>query len=434
MTGLLTIYESLIRMAGPVLGMLLHARAKRGKEDRERMNERMGKPSRPRPQGRIVWVHAASVGEAQSALILINAMVKTAPDVHIVVTTGTVTSATLMERRLPSNAFHQYVPLDHPVWVRSFLDHWQPNLALWMESELWPNMLSALQRRNIPSVLVNARLSDRSFRNWNMVRGTAARILGCFHVVLAQTTSDAGRFRDLGAANVIVGDNLKYGAAPLPYDDLSLAALSLTVEERKTWVYASTHDGEEELACRVHKALRETIPSVLTIIVPRHPERREEIAQTCFRNGLKFRLRSQNAALPSPDDDIYIADTLGELGLFYKLCPIAMIGRSFSKDGGGGHNPVEAAQRGCAVLTGPHNKNQRQLYDDMEKENAVIELKTEGEMIATLRDLFNDDARLHALQERAAAFVNRKSHVADNVLSYILPYLKPSNTDRSDAA
>ncbi|PZO84230.1 MAG: 3-deoxy-D-manno-octulosonic acid transferase, partial [Micavibrio aeruginosavorus] len=285
MAGLLTLYETLIRAGKPALEMLLRARARRGKEDSLRINERKGRASIKRPAGKIVWVHAASVGEAQSALILINAMDNAAPDTHIVVTTGTVTSATLMERRLPANAFHQYVPLDHPVWVKSFLDHWQPDLALWMESELWPNMLGALKRRNIPAILVNARLSENSFRNWSMAKGAASKILGTFDLILAQTKADAHRFESLGAKNVTAGDNLKYGAAPLPYDELSLSALSLTVDGRPVWVYASTHEGEEDLACRVHARLKETIPSLLTIIVPRHPERREDVAKSCFENS-----------------------------------------------------------------------------------------------------------------------------------------------------
>lgn len=431
MAGLLTLYETLIRAGQPALEMLLRARARRGKEDRLRMGERKGRASIKRPIGKIVWVHAASVGEAQSALILINAMDNAAPDTHIVVTTGTVTSATLMERRLPANAFHQYVPLDHPAWVKSFLDHWRPDLALWMESELWPNMLRALKRRDIPAVLVNARLSENSFRNWSLAGNAARKIVRTFDIILAQTKEDAQRYEALGATNVIAGDNLKYGAAPLPYDELSLSALSLTVDGRAVWVYASTHEGEEELSCRVHATLKEKIPSLLTVIVPRHPERREDIAKACFKHSLKFRLRSQNVALPAPDDDIYIADTLGELGLFYKLCPVAMIGRSFSADGGGGHNPIEAAQLGCAVLTGPNNQNQRQIYDDMADGGAVIEVKTEGELIGVLDDLLGDAALLKAQQKKSAAFAANKSHVADAVLSHILPYLETEQTSHA---
>lgn len=398
-------------------------REKQGKEDPARLPERKGIPSRQRPQGTLVWVHAASVGEAQSAMILIDAIGRTVTGVNILVTTGTVTSAALMAKRLPSFAFHQYVPVDHPLWVASFLDHWKPDLALWMESELWPNILISLKTRSVPTALINARLSDKSFANWSFAKGFAKQMVDCFSIILAQTEKDAGHYRALGAGNVIVTDNIKYSAAPLPYDADALAALKLAIADRPVWVYASTHAGEESLACRVHKTVREFVPDLLTVIVPRHPERREDVSNTCFENGVKFRLRGNNNTLPVAGDDIYIADTLGELGLFYTLCPIAMIGRSFSDDGGGGHNPVEAAQLGCAVLTGPNNQYQRQIYDDMQEFSAVTELADETEFAAVLQELLTNPAKLNTLQSRAASFVDRKTHVVDVVLGKLEPLL-----------
>lgn len=423
MAGLLTVYETITCAGKPLLEQFLYLRLKRGKEHRHRLPERMGKPGRPRPNGKLVWVHAASVGEAQSALILIDALGQSLSNVNVLVTTGTLTSAALMEKRLPSFAFHQFVPVDHPQWVKSFLDYWKPDLALWMESELWPNTLMGLKKRGVPLVLINARLSDKSFSNWSLAKGFAQSILGCFTLILAQTEKDASHYRSLGARNVVVTDNIKYSAAPLPYDADALAALKLAAEGRRTWVYASTHAGEESLACRVHKKIKEKVPDLLTIIVPRHPERREDVANTCFENGVKFRLRGNTHALPNADDDVYVADTLGELGLFYTLCPIAMIGRSFSDDGGGGHNPVEAAQLGCAVLTGPNNQYQRQIYDDMQEFSAVAEMRDETEFAAALEELLTHPAKLQALQSRAAAFVDRKTHVVDVVLRELQPLL-----------
>ena len=424
MTGLLTLYQSATKAGKPLLNMLLQNRVKRGKEDPARLGERKGMASLTRPNDSVIWLHAASVGEAQSALILLDAIEINHPSVSVVVTTGTVTSATLMQRRLPRNAVHQYAPLDHPAWVENFLDHWRPDLALWMESELWPNMLTALRARKIPAALVNARLSDNSYRNWKFARGFAKSLLDCFTLILAQTQKDAAHYESLGANNVIVSDNIKYSAAPLPYDELALSTLKLAVGERPVWVYASTHAGEESLACRVHKTLKETLPDLLTIIVPRHPERRDDIANICFENSVKFRLRGKTLALPTSDDDIYIADTLGELGLFYTLSPIAMIGRSFSDDGGGGHNPVEAAQLGCAVLTGPNNQFQMQLYDDMRMDFAVREVRTENELIAALLELMTDPELLKDMQRNTSAFVKRKTHVVDRVLELLSPMLK----------
>lgn len=432
MAALLTLYETITGAGKPLLEQLLRYRLKQGKEDASRLSERMGRASRPRPNGKLIWIHAASVGEAQSALILIEALGRAVRDCNILITTGTVTSAALMEKRLPSFAFHQYIPVDHPAWVESFLNHWKPDIALWMESELWPNMLLSLKRRNVPLALVNARLSDKSFSNWSMAKSMAKTILGCFTSILAQTEKDAGHYSALGAAHVTVTDNLKYSAMPLPHDADAMTALKIAVDGRPLWVYASTHAGEEALACRVHKSLKETLPDLLTIIVPRHPERREEIAGTCFENGMKFRLRSHNHDLPVAGDDIYIADTLGELGLFYALCPVAMIGRSFSSDGGGGHNPVEAAQLGCAVITGPNNQYQRQIYDDMQSDAAVIETQDEGELTAILQELLTHPEKLKSLQEKAAKFVARKTHIVHVVIEQLAPMLK--NLEQRHAA
>jgi 3-deoxy-D-manno-octulosonic-acid transferase len=423
MAGLLTVYEYAIRAGKPFLEYLLSARARKGKEEEARLDERRGAASRPRPSGRLVWIHAASVGEAQSALILIDALGKRETGVHVVVTSGTVTSAQLMARRLPPFAFHQYAPLDHPEWTGRFLDYWKPDLALWMESELWPNILRGMKKRNIPAILINARLSEKSFGHWMRGKGMARAVLQCFSLILTQTENDAARFKTLGAENVIASDNIKYSAAPLPCDPVSLSGLKLTLGERPRWVYASTHAGEENLACRMHKRLRQTIPDLLTIIVPRHPQRREDVAGICYEEGMKFKLRSNNMALPTPDDDIYIADTLGELGLFYSLSPIAMIGRSFSNDGGGGHNPIEAAQLGCAVITGPNNQFQRQIYDDMQAQSAVVEAQDEEELFAVLREMLTEPHTLLSLQRRCTSFAQAKAHVVDDVMEKISPFL-----------
>ncbi len=423
MSGLLKLYEILMRSGKPVLDRLLDHRLSAGKEIPERQNERRGVAGRSRPDGPLVWIHAASVGESQSTLILIDALGKTYPHIHVLVTTGTVSSASLMEKRLPAFAFHQFIPLDHPDWVANFLDHWKPDLALWMESELWPNLVTGLRKRNIPSALINARLSDKSFTRWKMARGMIANILSSFSLIMTQTKEDEIRFSALGAQHVVTTGNLKYSAAPLPYDLAELDRLHYSLQNRPSWVYASTHDGEESLACRIHARLKSTLPRLLTIIVPRHIERRDVIAATCRDAGLFSTLRGDTHTPPSQQDDIYIADTLGELGLFYSLSPIVMIGRSFSNDGGGGHNPVEAAQLDCAVLTGANVQFQQQMFDDMFAADAATQVKSEEELYATLLNLLNDPGYLRDQQKKSATFAQEKSHVIDSVLAHLGPYL-----------
>lgn len=413
---MLFLYSYIMQRSQERLNKLLAKRVQKGKEDPKRVEEKRGIASKERPDGRLFWFHAASMGESQSALILIRYLLETHDDIHILVTTGTVSSAALMEKNLPERAFHQYYPLDYPAWCSAFLDHWKPDLAFWMESELWPHMLNALQMRNIPAVLVNARLSPRSSLLWSLFRGSARKVLSAFDIILCQTRLDAERYEALGANRCVVTDNLKYSAQNLPHDAKELQILQAATSTRPIWVYASTHKGEEELACRLHSIVKQEFPDLLTIIVPRHPERRDEIMQDCEPYGLNMLLRGDEKHRPEDDTDIYIADTFGELGLFYRLCPIVCIGRSFSDDGGGGHNPIEAAQLGCAVLHGPHIQNLRDIFDEMNAENAATCMRNETHMTQTIRELFETPARMQELQRIALSYSQQKSMVLERVV------------------
>ncbi len=429
---MLLLYKTLTFLSSPLLVLLLHWRVFKRKEDKLRLYERQGKASLTRPRGRLVWIHAASVGEAQSALILIQKLSKTNNDLNFLVTSGTKTSAALMAKRLPDHAIHQYYPLDHPTWVRGFLSHWKPNLVLWMESEIWPNMLLTLKEQKIPAFLINARLSSNSFKRWSYFKKTAERILSTFAVILAQTKTDKERFNKLGSDNVNVTDNLKYSAATLPYEDTELKSLQTVIGNRPLWLYASTHDGEEIMAARIHEELKDIYPDVLTIIVPRHPERREEINKQIKVLGLKATLRSENHKKPDKNTDIYIADTLGELGLFYALSEIAVIGRSFSHDGGGGHNPIEAAQLACAVITGPHIQYQTQLFSDMFNANAAIQVFSEQELFECIKLYLSDNQAKDMAIKNAHKFAKEKENIIFKVLDYIEPYIQNMDKKRNE--
>lgn len=427
---MLGLYSSIMGASTFFLRSLLNKRCKQGKEDPERLSERMGVPAKPRPAGPLIWFHGASVGESQSTLILIDALLKQDPSLNILVTTGTVTSAELMAKRLPRQAFHQYYPLDHPQWVNQFLDHWQPDMAIWMESEIWPNMLKNMKSRNIPAAVVNARLSPQSFKRWRLAAGDIKNLLAVFSICLAQTEDDADAFKALGMQNVIVSDNLKYSATPLPCDTADFEKLKKTVNERPLWLYASTHDGEEDMAARMHKHLLTAIPDLLTIIVPRHPERRHEIAKVCEKYDLNSLLRGDNKNTPTDKTQVYIADTLGELGLFYRLSPVACIGRTFSNDGGGGHNPIEAAQLGCAVLHGPRVQNLAQIFTEFDVAGAALPLKNEQDFQNRLQRLLSDPDGLEALQNKAKEFADTKAKVLATVLTNLKPLLEDLHKDR----
>ncbi len=421
---MLKLYRLLTVLCTPFLKILIKKRLKKGKEDQDRYTERMGQTAVPRPKGALLWFHAASVGEAQSTLILINALVERLPDISILVTTGTVTSAKLLDQRLPEQAIHQYYPIDHPKWVTTFLDHWMPDAVVWMESELWPNMLLSIQKRNITAALVNARLSPKSFKSWKRIKRSARRVLNTFTVCITQTKDDAVHFEKLGHENVIVSDNLKYASKPLPYDEEELKKLRDVTKNRPLWLMASTHKGEEDIAFRIHLHLKKIHQDLLTIIVPRHPERRDAIKPLAEKFGLKAQFRHSNHLLPIDSDDVYIADTIGELGLFYQLSPIAFIGRSLSTDGGGGHNPIEAAQMSCAILHGPKIQNLQKIYDDFSAASATLMVRSEEELQNKLEKLLSDEEGLNALQNKASNFAAEKAKVLDKIINSLEPVVE----------
>ena len=421
-------YRMLTLYSGAVLSFILNKRCKAGKEVPERILEKKGSSDRPRPSGTLLWIHAASVGESQSTLILVNRLTALAPDINILVTTGTLTSSQLMESRLPKNAFHQFFPLDHPKWVEKFITHWQPNAVIWMESELWPNMLNEIRINNIPAILVNAHMSDKSFSSWKKMKPLAKFTLSTFSKILCQTETDKTYFDQLGAQETIVTDNLKYSADTLNFNQDDLASLSLSLKSRPIWLYASTHKGEESLACDLHNTLKDQFPDLLTIIVPRHPERREEITELCSSYDVKITFRGTNKTLPDKNDDIYIVDTLGELGLFYSLTSIACIGRSFSDDGGGGHNPIEAAQLNCAVLHGPNVQNLQDIFDDMDADKAALCVRNPKHLCDTLSILLGNDNETAILQSAALEYSNKKTHIIEHIMSEIISTLENKNS------
>lgn len=353
----LSAWRWLTWLASPAAPLLLHQRAARGKEDSARLQERLGVASKPRPTGRLIWIHGASVGESLSALPLIERFLAE-PDTSVLLTSGTVASARLLEQRLPAGAWHQFVPLDTPQAVARFLDHWQPDLGLFVESDLWPNLILQAHARGVRLALINARISARSAQGWRRARRSAAALLGAFDAVLAQDDEVATRFRELGARTVYAVGSLKADALPLPVDEAALATIQTQIGERPVWLAAQTHPGEDETILPAHDLLRTRFPDLLTIIVPRHVERAGDIAMLC---GTRTHARRSAGEAITPQTAIYIADTLGELGLFYRLAPFCFLGGTLVPLGG--HNPLEPAALHCAVLTGPHIANARTAFD-----------------------------------------------------------------------
>ena len=338
----------------PLAVLYLKWRCRRGKEDPWRWRERLGIAGAARPPGPLLWIHAASVGEATAMLALIERLQQTRPRIEIVVTTGTTASARLLEQRLPATARHQFAPLDLPLWIARFLDHWRPDLAIWVESELWPNLVLGARARGVPMVLVNGRLSARSYRRWRPWPGLIGPVIGAFSRCLAQDEDQAERLRQLGGQRVEAIGDLKAAAPVLPVDGPEFERLHRLIGTRPRWLAASTHPGEEAIAAAVHRRLVPAHSGLLTMIAPRHPIRGAEIAANLTGAGLRVARRADGGAITA-DTDIYLADTMGELGLLYRLAGIAFVGGSLA--GQGGHNPFEPARLDCAVLHGPDMTN-----------------------------------------------------------------------------
>ena len=416
------LYKRTMTFGKPIIMRLLNQRLKNGKEDPERLRERFGVPSISRPEnGPLMWVHVASVGEAQSMLRLVDLFLEQNLTGSVLMTTITRNSADLLGKRLPPRAFHQYLPVDRPKWAKRFLDYWQPDLVLWAESELWPSILSEIHKRNIPAALINARMSPSSFRNWSRAKGMAQNILSAFTVILTQTKTDCDYFIKLGGRSVVPVGNIKFASPPLPHNQNDLSALKTATQNRPLWVYASTHEGEEELAAETHLALRDEFPNLLTIIVPRHPERCVSILNSLEHYGLSITCRGQNKTLPETDTDIYIVDTMGELGLFYSLSPLSCIGRSFSADGGGGHNPLEAAQLGSAVLHGINIQNLRDIFDPMDEAGGAICLQKPQDLAPAVRNFLKDTDAIHQLAKNGYTYAKGQ----EDILTHVVEELEP---------
>lgn len=339
-------------LAAPALWLALAARARRGKEEPARLPERRGVGSVSRPPGKLVWIHAASVGETMSVLPVLAALRAQEPETGLLLTTGTVTSARLAQERAAASVIHRFLPWDVPLWVARFLDHWRPDVAGFVESEVWPNLLAALDRRSVPRVLINARLSAASFRRWSRAPAFARGLFAGYGAVLAQTEADAARLAALGARRVKAAGDLKFAAPLLPFEPVALQELAAALGEQPRWLAASTHPGEEEAVIAAHRALAPAYPGLVSIIVPRHPERGPEVA--AWAAGLKVGRRAEGEPPPA-QGGLYVADTLGELGLFYRLARIVFVGGSLVPHGG--QNPIEPARLGCAVAVGPHTGN-----------------------------------------------------------------------------
>jgi 3-deoxy-D-manno-octulosonic-acid transferase len=416
----LTSYRFVTSCARPFAPLLLGLRERRGKEDALRRNERLGQPNLKRPAGRLAWFHAASVGETNAVLPLMAALAKERPSLSFLLTTGTVTSAKLAAQRLGPRAIHQYAPLDAPEYVARFLDHWQPDLAVFTESEIWPNLILESSARGIPLTLVNGRMTKRSFRRWRRNLSFAQPLFSRFALVLAQNNGLARNFTTLGAPSAIPAGNLKIDSPPPLVDGVELERLRPALQGRPLLIAACTHEGEDEIIAEAHRQLASSFPGLCTIIAPRHPHRGAAITEMLKGRGFNVARRSLGE-LPDRGSDAYVADTIGELGMLYKLAPVAFIGGSLVDRGG--HNPVEAMQLGAVVLVGPHWHNFGDAYGALIGNGGAIVVRSAEEIAGAARKLLSDEAELASMRGRANAALATISGALPRTIEALLQYL-----------
>ncbi len=415
---MLAVYRGLGYLAEPALRLLVAWRTRHNKEDPTRRGERYGYASRERPDGPLIWVHAASVGETNAVLPLVGHL--TEQGRTILLTTTTVTSAQVAERRLPEGAVHQYVPFDIVPAIRRFLDHWRPDLSIFAESEIWPTILSELDRRRIPRAIVNGRLSERSWTRWRKRPAFAAAIFQMVQLCLAQTEEDVVRFRDLGVGTATATGNLKFDGDPPPGDEAVLAGLAKVTAGRPLWIAASTHPGEDSIIVDVHERLTPAFPDLLTLIAPRHPKRGSEITELIEARNIRAARRSVNAPI-TRDVGIYVADTIGEMGVFYRLAPIAFVGGSLVRFGG--HNPIEPAQLNAALIAGPYVQNFNDVYRELRHADAIITVKDADMLAAAVADLMRNGDELARRISRAETMVTNGRGALERTLDALQPLL-----------
>jgi len=420
----LGLYQLAGQLATPFAPAILRRRADRGKEDPDRISERLGNPTMARPDGPVVWLHAASVGESVSLLPLIETIVARWPGIFPLVTTGTVTSAQMMAEHLPAAAMHQYVPVDLPGPVTRFLEYWRPALGLWVESELWPNALTGLHLRGVPALMVNGRMSAKSHGRWQRMRSVAQGVVAPFALVLGQSQADGDRFKSLGARDVRFLGNLKAAAPPLAANPDALTAMEKALGDRPRWLAASTHPGEEAMAGAVHAALVSDHPGLITLIAPRHPDRGPDIAGALTAQGLTVGLGSRGD-IPGPDTEIFIADSLGQMGLWFRVAQAVFLGGSFGKFGG--HNPLEPARLECALVFGPDMENAQALADGLIAQGGAVQISDHHWLQGAIGGLLASPELMAQRAAAAASFATAQAKVLDTTLDALAPWLETAS-------
>jgi 3-deoxy-D-manno-octulosonic-acid transferase len=408
------IYRLLSILLFPFLELYLFFRVAKKKEDKNRLKERFGHSTKLRPEGDLVWLHAVSVGEANSSLILVDEILKSSPQISILFTTTTLTSAAILAQKIPDfhgRVIHQFLPVDSFFCVKNFLNFWRPKAAIFVESEIWPNLIFEARRLGAAVFLVNARMSEKSARKWRLARLLGFKIFDQFTTIFAQTSDDKKRFKKLTNGEILFFGNLKSQAQNLICDAAKLGELKSQIGSRKIFVATSTHNGEEEIVIATHQTLKKEFSDLLTILIPRHPNRADEIKN--LLSGKIFSQRSKNEKIAS-STEIYLADSLGELGTFYSLADFAFLGGSLVEVGG--HNPFEPIKLGCAVISGAHVFNFKEIYKNLAEENACVIVDSQEKLISEVRKFLQNEKLAEGFARRAEDVIKNSENIAGRIV------------------
>jgi len=428
-------YRLLTILLSPLIDLYLLFRLIKGKEDKKRFGERFGYTKTQRPEGRVVWFHGASVGESNSILPVIKKFIKENPDKNstILFTSGTKTSAKLIKDKIKEyKIIHQYIPIDKYFVVKRFLKHWKPDIFIPIESEIWPNLFTLAKKTGCPIVLINGKMSEKSFKKWKEKPTFKKQIFSCIDLCFAQSKDNQKRFLKLGIKNTKYYGNLKFDVPILKGDIKKEMELKKSLKVKKeVWAVASTHKKEEELIAQIHIKLKKQHSNILTTIILRHPKRKNEVVNMLEKEyKLNVIVRTENTKI-TKKTDIYLCDTLGEMGVFFRVFDIVLMAGSLI-DGIGGHTPIEPAKLNCAILTGPYIHNNKGLFAELEKNNACIKIKDNGKIIDNtvkeIANLFNNSKKTKQLQKNALKLTTKMKNITIKIVNKIINDFK--NTPR----
>jgi 3-deoxy-D-manno-octulosonic-acid transferase len=423
------IYQILTILFSPLIDVYMLLRFERGKEDKIRIKERFGYSTIVRPDGDVIWIQCASVGESNSVLPLMDKIVeKYDGKVTILITTGTISSAKIISDKIKGkvNIIHQYTPIDKYFVIRRFLRFWKPKVLITVESEIWPNMIVMSHRVCDKVMIVNAKLSVRSFARWRTFKSFKETIFDSIDICYPQSQDDQYRLINLGVQNTIFLGNLKFDIPKLSVNTEKLRQLKSSINGRNFILFASCHFEENEKILEIYRTLKQTFKDILFILSVRHIENANDTFNFFKKNGLNCGMLSKNNNI-SDDTEIFIFDKMGQNGTLFELSNIVLVCGSLV-NGIGGHTPVEPAKHGCAILTGPYMRNNKSLFIEFEKNKACIICRNSKNIVLDLSnsisDLMKNKNKVIELENNAKLVCNNFVNVANTVANNIIENLK----------